>query len=400
MAAPAASSKPPFWRDVRNLRIGGQVLALLFVVLLIRWLVGNLLSNLSAINIEPDFTKFLKSPTSFKIRDSSFDPASPVWKMFGVAIQNTFAVAIVGIALASVFGLIVGIGRLSNNWLVYKLSTIYVETLRNIPPLVIIIFFGAAVFVHGPLPIFSESTQVKLPGTDNNLMIVSNSKIGIPSIFANGNFTIYLIMMALAVVAVFLVRRWRTKVNDDTGAPDRKFLWTLGVFFGTAIVGYIILGRPFSMSWPAVSANGRLVENGFSTNDGYWSLTLALALYTGSHLAEIIRGSIQAVAKGQSEAANALALSGFQRYRFIILPQALRIAIPSGINQFLNLVKNTSLGTVVAYPELTALVKTLIGNGKPALEAIAVLMLIYLAFSLTISLILNVVNNKLQIVGR
>ncbi|MEZ5341445.1 MAG: ABC transporter permease subunit [Acidimicrobiales bacterium] len=305
-----------------------------------------------------------------------------------------------GLCLASVFGLIVGIGRLSSNWLVNKLATLYVEVLRNIPPLVIIIFFGAAVFTYGPLPIFSEAKEIKLPGTDNNLLMLSNERIGIPSIFGNANMGLYWILLALAVVAVFAVRRWRQSVNDKTGAPDRKLLWSLGTFFGIAILGYIALGRPFSMSWPALSENRRLVENGFTTNSGYWSLTLALALYTGSHLAEIIRGSIQAVAKGQSEASNALALSGFQRYRFVILPQALRIAIPSGINQFLNLVKNTSLGTVVAFPEITALVKTLIGNGKPALEGIAVAMLIYLSFSLAISAILNVVNNKLQIVGR
>ncbi len=394
------TSKPPFWRDVRILRIGGQIGALVVVGVILRWLIGNLLTNLSDIGIEPDFTKFLKSPTSFQIRDSGFDPKSPVWKMFIVGVQNTFAASIVGISLAFILGLMIGIGRLSSNWLVQKLTMIYVEVFRNIPPLVIIIFFSAAIFVYGPLPIFGEAKQISLPGSDNNFLILSNERIGIPSFFANDGMGIYWIVLAVAVIAVIGVRRWRTAVNESTGEPDHRLLYSLGVFFGLAIVGYLVLSQPFSMSWPSISENGRRVENGFATNSGYWSVTLGLAMYTASHIAEIIRGSIQAVAKGQSEAANALAMSTFQRYRFIVIPQALRIAIPSLINQFLNLVKNTSLATAVAYPELTALVKTLIGNGKPALESIAVMMLIYLAFSLTISFILNIVNNKLQIVGR
>ncbi len=400
MSAPIAPTKPPFWRDVRFLRIGGQTVAFLVVAALLRWLVNNLLTNLSDIGIEPDFGKFIKVPTSFQIRDSGFDPKSPVWKMFAVGVQNTFAAAIVGISLAFVLGLLLGIGRLSSNWLVQKLSMLYVELFRNIPPLVVIIFFSAAIFVYGPLPVFGEAHQVKLPGSDNNFLILSNERIGIPSFFANDRMGIYWVVLAVAVASVLAVRRWRTAVNESTGEPDHKLLYSLGAFFGLAILGYIVLGRPFSMSWPSISANGRRVENGFATNSGYWSVTLGLAMYTASHIAEIIRGSIQAVAKGQSEAANALAMSTFQRYRFIVLPQALRIAIPSMINQFLNLVKNTSLATAVAYPELTALVKTLIGNGKPALESIAVMMMIYLAFSLIISFILNIVNNKLQIVGR
>ena len=130
------------------------------------------------------------------------------------------------------------------------------------------------------------------------------------------------------------------------------------------------------------------------------SVTVALGLYTASHIGEIIRGSILAVHSGQSEAANALALSAFQRYRFVVLPQAMRIALPPTINQFLNLVKNTSLGTAVGSAEVTALTKTSIGNGRPAFQSILILMAVYLSFSLVISLILNVVNRRMQLVSR
>ena len=151
---------------------------------------------------------------------------------------------------------------------------------------------------------------------------------------------------------------------------------------------------------PTISESGRRIVGGIATNDAYVALTLALGVYTASHIAEIIRGSILAVPKGQNEASNALALSGFQRYRYVVLPQAFRIALPPIINQFLNLVKNSSLAIAVAYPDITAVVKTAIGNGNPAPQLILILMGCYLVFSLFISLVLNIVNRRLQLVGR
>ena len=149
-----------------------------------------------------------------------------------------------------------------------------------------------------------------------------------------------------------------------------------------------------------MSENGRRIDGGFVMNFGWISVTIALALYTASHIAEIIRGSILAVSKGQTEAANALSLSGFQRYRYVVLPQAARIAIPPTINQYLNLTKNTSLGVAVAYADITAITQTSIGNGRPAVQSLVLLMLIYLTFSLTISFVMNRVNRRVQLVGR
>ena len=154
------------------------------------------------------------------------------------------------------------------------------------------------------------------------------------------------------------------------------------------------------MTWPELSDNGRRIDGGFVLNFGYISITIALGLYTASHIAEIIRGSILAVPKGQSEAADSVALTVFQRYRFVVLPQALKVAMPPTINQYLNLVKNTSLGIAVAYAEITALTKSSIGNGRPAPQSIAILMAVYLLFSLTISFFLNIYNRRIQLVER
>ncbi len=398
------STRPPVWRDIRVLRIVGQVAAVAAVVLLLRWLIGNLLTNLEAANIETGFG-VLDQPTNFTIRDDpGFDSRSPIFpNMLWVGIKNTAVSAAVGIVIATVLGVLIGIGRLSDNFLVARLSQIYVEVLRNIPPLVVITFFGFAIFTFGPFPAFNPSnppSQLSFPWSDNTALILSNDRWGFPSLASDGNTGLFWILVLAALAVAVGVWRWRTKVNIDTGQPHRRVLWSLLTLLGISAVAFVALARPYRMSWPSVSESGRIIEGGFATNAGYMALTLALGLYTASHIAEIIRGSILAVPKGQSEASNALALNGFQRYRFVVLPQAMRIAIPPTINQFLNLTKNTSLGSAVAYPEITQLIRTAIGNGKPAVQLLLVLMIIYLSFSFLISLVMNVVNRRMQLVGR
>jgi len=397
-------TRPPFWRDVRVLRVVGQIAALVAAYLTGRWLIGNLLTNLDEQGISSDFG-VLNQPANFSVRDSGFDGRSPVFPdLLWVGIKNTALASGVGIIIAVILGTLIGIGRLSDNWLVSKLSQFYVETLRNIPPLVIITFFGFALFTFGPFPAFqpnSPPTQLKLPGSESNLLILSKDRWGIPSFATDGTNTgLFWILAALALLIAVGVWIWRTRVNVNTGDPHRRVLFSVGAFVLLTATFFVALGAPYRWSWPAVSESGRIIEGGFATNAGYMSVTVALGLYTASHIAEIIRGSILSVQKGQSEAANALALSGFQRYRFVVLPQAMRVAIPPGINQFLNLTKNTSLATVVGYPDITALIKTSIGNGKPAVQFLVVLMLIYLTFSISISVLMNFVNRRFQLVTR
>lgn len=371
---------------------------------LLYWLINNLLTNLDEKNISTDFD-ILGQPTNFGIRDDpGFDDRSPIFpNMLWVGIKNTAISTVVGIFIAVILGTLIGIGRLSTNWIVSRLSMLYVETLRNIPALVIIIFFGFALFVFGPFPPFNPASppwQGKFFGSDSNYLILSNDRWAIPSLTNDGNVGLFWLLMLVALVAAVAVWRWRTKVNLETGAPHRRLLFSLLTVVGAGVVAFLATGLPYRMSWPAVAESGRTIDGGFATNAGYISITVALGLYTASHIAEIVRGSILAVDKGQTEASNALALSGFQRYRFVVLPQALRIALPPTINQFLNLTKNTSLGTAVAYPEITALTKTAIGNGKPAVQMLLVLMIIYLGFSFFWSGMLNIVNRRFQLVGR
>jgi len=395
-----SSDRVVWYRNVEILRIVAQVAAVVIVVGLLAWLFNNLLTNLNRQNINTDFG-FLSRPTNFQISfDEGFDPRSSVWQMVFVGIKNTFLAGIVGIVIASIVGLIVGIARLSSNWLVAKLATVYVEAFRNIPPLVIIIFFGFAIFTFGPVPVLEEATQISWFGSENIALILSNQRWGIPSLIAEDNVGIFWMIFIGAIVAAIVVAIYRTRLSDRTGVLHHRVRWALGTFVIIAIAGHFIVGGAFSASWPQLSENGRRIDEGFVLNFGYISTTLALGLYTASHVAEIIRGSILAVPKGQSEAANAIALRSFQRYRYIVLPQALRIALPPTINQYLNLIKNTSLGIAVSYAEITLLTKTSIGNGRPAPQSIAVLMAVYLLFSLTISFILNLYNRRIQLVER
>jgi general L-amino acid transport system permease protein len=378
----------------------GQVAAVVIVFLLLRWLFGNLVDNSRRTGIALDFG-FLNRPTQFQIANHpEFDPRSPVYRMVLVGIKNTLLASVFGIALAAVLGLIVGIARLSQNWLTARLASAYVEFFRNIPPLVIILFFAFAVFLHGPLPNLREAIEVGFPGTSHNLFIFSLEQWGIPSLADSGNLLSFSLAMILALVVSALVWRWRTRVHDRAGDPHHRLFWSLGVLFLMLALAYVLLDEPFRVTWPTLSENRRRVIDGFAINSGFISVAGALGLYTASHVAEITRGSILAISRGQTEAANALALTNFQRYRFVILPQAVRIALPPLINQGLNLVKNTSLAAAVAYAEITNLTASSIGNGRPAVPSIVILMAVYLSFSLIISFSLNLVNRRIQLVAR
>lgn len=375
----------------------GQVVAVIVVLLLLRWLFGNLVDNSRRVGFSLDFG-FLGRPTQFQIPyHDEFNPRSPVYQMVLVGVKNTLLASIFGIALAGVVGLIVGISRLSQNWLTARLASVYVEFFRNIPPLVVIVFFAFAVFLYGPLPHLRESIEVGLPGTSNNLFTFSNEEFGVPSIAESGNLLAFGVVAVVALIVAGLVWRWRTRINEETGTPHHRVLWSLGVFLALVAIAYVVLGGPFRITWPTLGENRRRIVDGFSINAGFMSVAGALGLYTASHVAEIIRGSILAVSTGQTEAANALALSSFQRYRFVILPQALRVALPPLINQALNLVKNTSLAAAVGYSEITNLTQASIGNGRAAVPSIVILMAVYLSFSLVISLILNFVNRRMQL---
>jgi general L-amino acid transport system permease protein len=375
---------------VRFLRAAAQVVAVAGAVALLLYLFNNLTTNLRNQGISTSFD-FLRQPLGVDIQLSDTGANAPLWRGLLTGIKNTFALVVIGIPILTIVGVVVGVARLSGNWLVSKLATVYVETLRNIPPLLIIVLVHNAFFLE-LLPPKNEPIEWA------NLFIFSTFTLSGPGFVAKSGAGTFWVIMAVTLVVALGLWIWRSRVFDRTGHAHHRVLWSLGTILGVGVIAYFALGQPVGLSRPAFAE--RIVSGGFSGLSQYFSMLLALALYTASHVAEIVRGSIQAVHKGQTEAANALALTSFQRLRFVILPQAMRIAVPPIINQYLNFTKNTSLAIAIAYLEITAIVFQAIGNGRPAPQLILLLMLSYLAFSLTISLILNILNRRLQLVGR
>ena len=394
---------PALWRDVRVLRLAAQVLALVVVVALIRWMFHNLISSMDEVGLPKDFD-FLDKPYGVAVRDApGLDVRDPVWKALLIGLQNTVTASVVGIFIATVVGVFVGIFRLSSNWLVAKGASLFVESLRNIPPLVVIIFFGFALFTYGPFPRFNPTNppwQGKLPGSDSNWIIVSKDRWAIPSLSVDNYGGTFWLLVLLAAIVALAVGIWRTQRSNATGVPHHRLLWSFGVFAVIVVVCFVALGGPYSWSWPAVSESGRTVVGGFSTNSGYMALTLGLGLYHASFVAEVMRGSILAVPKGQTEAASSVALKSGQRYRHVVLPQAQRIAIPPYISECANLIKNTSLGIAVAYPDLTQVTITGWGINFPAPQLLLILIMTYLIINLIVSALLNVYNRSIQLKER
>jgi general L-amino acid transport system permease protein len=382
----AATRRPPPWRDVRVLRIAFQALFLVGVVSLVLFLLDNLVFNLERLGIETGFD-FLDQPAGFAIPDSDFRSSQSVEAAILQGARTTLVVALVGIALATVLGIVVGVARLSPNWLVRRTAAVYVESLRNVPVLLIIVFLYLAVFLR--LPPISRAIEWV------DVFVLSNRGLVVPSLRATGSTAPFLVVAALGVAAAVAVWLWRTRRFDATGEPHHRVLWSLGALAALLAVGFVATGRPYGLSLPERGDLG--VANGFRMAPEYSALLFGLVLYTASHIAEIVRGSILAVSRGQSEAADALGLSAFQRLRLVVLPQAFRIMIPPLANQYLNLTKNSSLGIAISVYEVTKVTRVSIAQGSPAPQAIGILMLVYLVFSLGIALVTNLVNRRLAL---
>lgn len=387
---PAPSARPPWWRNVRILRIGFQVVFLVVVVSFVLWLLDNLFVNLDRVGLDTSFD-FLDQPAGFQVAGSGFRPSQPVRDVLVVGFLNTVRVAAVGIVLATILGIVVGVASLSANWLVRKVATVYVEVLRNLPPLVVIIFVFFAVVLQFP--------QIQEARDLGGILLISNHTIALaaPSLDGSSGSTFAAVAL-LGVVAGLVMAWWRTRRFVATGEPHHRVLYGGGLALGVIVVAWLVLGRPLVLDRPEVV--GFQVEGGWTMSANYFALLIALSVYTASYIAEVVRGSVQAVHAGQSEAAEALSLSSFQRLRFVVLPQAFRIAVPPIANQYLNLTKNSSLAIAIAYAEFTLVTKTVIGNGNPAPQSFLILMAGYLFLSLVISLGSNLVNRRFQLVSR
>lgn len=383
---PSAPQKVPLWRNIRVLRWVFQLFVLGVVVAIFAWLWNNYQVNVAKSAIPTDL-RFLDNPANFTIPGNDFDQSQPVRLAFIEGFLNTIRVAFVGILLATLLGTIVGIGRLAKNYLVRKLAAAFVEVIRNLPLLVLLTFMNLAVVLQ-TFPRIEEAWQPL------DVMVISNRGIVLPWFVGSGLNLAAVVLLGL--VLALLTRKVRQRYSDRTGKPARDLSYAFVVFVVVVIVAWLLLG--YGIEFPEI--DGRATVGGLRLDPSFFALLVALVLYTSSQIAEIVRGSILAVPKGQGEAADALALSGVQKMRIVILPQAFRIAMPALGNQYLNLIKNSSLGASISYFELTQIAQITVGNGSPAVPAFTLTLLVYLSISLVTSLVVNYFNRRLELVER
>jgi general L-amino acid transport system permease protein len=363
-----------------------QLGILLFVVSVLYWLWNNYQLNVAQSRIPTNF-RFLDNPASFTMPGNALDQSAPVRRAFVQGFYNTLRVSIVGILLALLLGTLVGIGRLSKNFVVRTVTGAYVEILRNLPLLLLLTFMNLAVVLQFFPRI--ESAWVPL-----DLFVISNRGIAIPWFVGSGKTL--LVVLGIGVIAAFAVSTGCKRYSNRTGKPVRTLLYAGLVLLFLVVAGWSSFGYRWTL--PIVDDRGSL--GGIRVDPSYFALLISLVLYTSSHVAEIVRGSILAVPKGQGEAADAIALSPGRKMQLIILPQAFRVAMPALGNQSLNLIKNSSLGAAISYFELTQIAQVTVGNGSPAVPAFTLTLVVYLTISLTSSLIINIFNRRLALVER
>ncbi len=363
-----------------QLAVVGMVAA--FVV----WLLGNYRTNSDRQNI-PTGYEFLDQPAGFPIPGSDFRVTQPVSDALWEGFFNTLRLAVTGIILATVFGILIGIARLSHNVIVRSAARGYVEFVRNIPLLGVIGLIYIGVVLNG-LPSVAESWTL------GPLAVVNVRGIWVP--WFDGRGLVLIGIIVGAAIAGWAISRWRQAVADRTGAAARGGLFGILTFAAVVVAGWLIGG--YSFTTPEL--DGRIARGGIEMDPAYFAALSGLVIYTSSHIAEITRGSIQAVPRGQGEAADALALSPFQRMWHVVLPQAMRIAVPPMGNQYLNISKNSSLAAAVSFPELTKVAQLANANRAPAVPVFTVILVVYLLISLTIALVVNIANRKLAVVER
>ena len=380
---------------LRNEKVRGilyQLITIIGFVVFIMYVANNTAHNIEARGIKSGFD-FLNSAAGFEITETPilFTASSTHWEVFKVGLINTLIISFYGIILTSILGLIIGVARLSSNWIISRLAYTYIELFRNIPILLQILFWYNVVLASLP----SARNSISFFGH----FFLNKKGAFMPNpVFENGSWVIGAAFV-LAILLGWFVKKWADRRHDETGKEFPVFITNLGILLLLPIVAYFASGQPLHFDYPEATRFG--FNGGKVVSPEFLALLFALSVYTASFIAEAIRSGIEAVAKGQKEASTALGLSPMQSLKLVVLPQAIRISIPPIINQYLNLIKNSSLAAAIGYPELvTVFAGTSLNITGQAIEIIAITMLTYLVISLLVSMILNWFNNKMKIKER
>jgi len=379
-------------RDARFRALVFQVVALGAVLAALAYLVSNTVTNLEARKIASGFG-FLAREAGFAIGETTFivySAADSYLRALAVGLANTFRVALVGVVLATVVGTLVGLARLSSNWLVSRLATLYVEVLRNVPLLVQLFFWYAIISENLPGP---RAALNPLPG-----VFLSNRGIAVPTLVIESAHAWVLGAFGLGLLLAWRLAVWARRRQARTGQQFHAFWAGLAIALGLPLAVFLGAGAPSALEVPALA--GFNFAGGATLTPEFAALLAGLTIYTASFIAEIVRAGVLAVQRGQFEAAYALGLHRNLAMRLVVLPQALRVIVPPLTSQYLNLTKNSSLAVAIGYPDIVSIANTAINQTGQAIEGIAIIMTVYLTISLSISAFMNWYNKRIALVER
>ncbi|MDM7941959.1 MAG: amino acid ABC transporter permease [Hydrogenophaga sp.] len=388
-------TKPPrpawSWRSRAARGLIYQAIALVLIGLGVWFLAYNTQENMRIRGIQSGFD-FLGASAGFDIGETliNYDPSETYGKAIWVGVLNTLRVAVIGIVLTTILGVLLGVGRFSRNGLVRGICYGYVELFRNVPILLQMLMWY--LFFVEVLPPPGEAWNL------GDLFYLSKDGFAFPRPMQGEGWLLVLAGLVAGVLLSWVWRRWALREFEKTGRL-RKPLWpTLAIVVAGTIAGWLAGGMP--TQWAVPEAGRFMIEGGGSVSPEFMAVLISLTFYTSAFVAEVVRGGIQSVSLGQKEAAAALGLAPRQTMNLVVLPQAMRVIIPPLTNQYLNLTKNSSLAVAVGYPDVVSIANTTLNQSGRAVECIAIIMLVYLTTSLSTSLFMNWYNDRMAIKER
>jgi len=389
--AKAVPQAVPFWNDPKKRAILYQLATLCLVGLLGYYLFTNTVTNLQRQNIASGFS-FLQKESAFEVGESliPYSAADTYGRALLVGTLNTLKVAFIGIVITLILGTIIGVARLSSNWLVARLAAVYIEVMQDIPILLQLFFWYALFYETLPSP-----GQAICPGAG---IYLCNRGVAFTIPEAHPAHKYMLLAFVAGCVIVYLLRRWAKERQALTGKYFPVFRVSLGLLFGLPLLVWLAFGAPTALDAPKLV--GFNFKGGLTVSPEFIALLLGLVLYTAAFVAEVVRAGIQSVSKGQTEAALSLGLRPVAVLNLVILPQALRVIIPPLTSQMLNLTKNSSLAVAIGFPDFVSVANTTMNQTGQAIEGVALIMTVYLVFSLSTSAFMNWYNKRVALVER
>ncbi len=383
-------------KDVRAISVAGQLVILAIVLVILNWLGNNAAAGIESRGLSATEFGFLKNTASFDISEHliPYDRTYTYGRAFLVGALNTLLLSVVGIVLATVLGVFVGIARLSTNWLLGTISRAFVELMRNVPLLVLLFFIYAGVLLQLP----QRKDTIRIFG---DRIWLNNRGLAIPWFKPTETFSLWIPYLVVAFLVAAVLWYFRRRTYPTTGRPAFSGWFVLLGFVVVAAIG-IVMVNPLVYQVPFIEGFNYAKDNeqkyiGLVMTPEFFGVLSGLTLYTGAYIGEVVRAGIQAVSKGQREAATALGLSNSQSLQLIVLPQALQVIIPPLTNQYLNLAKNSSLAIAIGYADLFAVATTTFNQSGQSVQVILMLMASYLTLSLTISAVMNFINSRVKI---